>query len=335
MGNHFTRIFFLLFLLCSVFQVFSQTMHGIVLDNNTKKAIPYANVYFNGTYIGTSANDSGEFYLTWKENNLRPITATSVGYYSMTLYDYQIDSMIFIWLEPKVYDIAAVIIRADKIPGSDRPDSMPRSKKERIFREEFLGKDYNASRCRIVNMEDIVLVHNDHNNSLNAFCDKPIIIDNNALKYRINYFLDQFTCSEDSAFISGTYYFSEIPYSHTKTIAERRKNAYLGSRMHFIRSLYNNRLEAQGFDMQIVNSHKIGYSDIVADSTTQEKFLSYDKSIIVFYPEKYQRSLLIFNKKTVTVDKSGYFDPHGLRWSGFMASQRMGDLLPFEYEINE
>ena len=261
-----------------------------------------------------------------RENNPRPITATSVGYFSMTLYDYPIDSFVYIFLDPKVYNIAAVIIK---------PDNMPRSEKEKMFSEEFLGKDYNAGRCQIVNMEDIVLVYNDRNKSLNAFCDKPIIIDNNALKYRISYFLDQFTCSEDSAFISGTYYFSEIPYSHTKTIAERRKNTYQGSRMHFIRSLFENRLDAEGFTMKIVDSCKIGYASIVADSSAQEKFLSQDRNIIVVYPRKLQRSLLKFSKKSVAIDKSGYFDPHGITWSGFMASQIMADLLPFEYEINE
>jgi hypothetical protein len=335
MGNHFTRTFFLLFLLCSVFQGFSQAIHGIVLDNNTKKAIPYANVYFNGTYIGTSANESGEFNLTWKENNPRPITATSVGYYSMTLYDYQIDSMIFIWLEPKVYDIAAVIIRADKMVGADRPDSIPRVKKERMFREEFLGKDYNASRCQIVNMEDIFLVYNDRNKSLSAYCDKPIIIENNALKYRIYYFLDQFISSKDSAFMSGTYYFREIPYSHTRLISDRRKNTYLGSRMHFIRSLWANRLEEEGFTTYIVDSGKIGYANLVVDSTAQEKILNQVKNVIVRYPKNYQKSWLIFNKQSVVIEKSGYFDPHGLRWSGFMASQRMADLLPFEYGVSE
>ena len=324
MGNHFTRTFFLLFLLCSVYQGFSQTIHGLVLDNSTKMAIPFANVYFSGTYIGTSANESGEFFLKWKENNPRPITATSVGYYSMTLYDYQIDSMLLIWLEPKVYNIAAVIIR---------PDKMPRPKKEKIFRKEFLGKDYNATRCRILNMEDIILCYNDRNNSLSAFCDKPIIIENNALKYRINYFLDHFTSSKDSAFMSGTYYFSEIPYSHTRLISERRKNTYLGSRMHFIRSLWENRLDEEGFIMNIIDSCKIGYANLVVDSTAQEKLLSQNKEVIVSYPKNYQKSLLIFKKKNVAIEKSGYFDPHGLTWSGFMASQRMADLLPYEYEV--
>jgi hypothetical protein len=55
----------------------------------------------------------------------------------------------------------------------------------------------------------------------------------------------------------------------------------------------------------------------------------------VRYPVKFQKSLLIFKKKNVVIEKSGYFDPHGLTWSGFMASQRMADLLPFEYMVNE
>jgi hypothetical protein len=301
-------------------------LHGIVLDNATNKPIPYANVYFNGTYNGTSANDSGEFTLTLKGDNPLPVTATSIGYFSTTLYLYQINSLIVLWLEPKVYDINEVIIR---------PDEMRRSQKEKMFKEEFLGRDYNASRCRIQNMEDIILVYNNADKSLSAFCDKPIIINNNELKYRIYYFLDQFRSSKDSSFISGTYYFREIHYSHTRLISERRKNTYLGSRMHFIRSLWENRLEEEGFSMNIVDSCKIGYSNLVVDSTAREKYVSQDKNIIVRYPMIFQKSLLIFNKKAVAIEKSGYFDPHGISWSGFMASQRIADLLPFEYQVTE
>lgn len=324
MGSLYIRILILLFLLCSIFQGFSQTIHGFVLDNNTKEPIPFANVYFNGTYTGTSANGTGEFYLTMKENNPRPITATSVGYYSMTLYDCPIDSVVFILLDPKVYNIAEVIIR---------PDLKSRYEKEKMFTVEFLGKDFNATRCKIENIEDIILVYNESNNSLNAFCDKPIIIKNNALKYKINYYLDQFTSSHESVFMSGTYYFSEIPHRFKKAVTDRRKDTYLGSRMHFIRSLWENQLEKEGFIMNIVDSCNIGYTNIVVDSTLQEKLLSQSNNIVVRYNEKFQKSLLIFSKKNVAIEKSGYFDPHGLKWAGFMASQRMADLLPYEYEV--
>lgn len=324
MGNFLTRIIFMLILLCSVFQVFPQTIHGIILDKNTKKAIPFANVYFNGTYTGTSANESGEFYLSVNENNPRPITATSVGYFSMTLYDYKKDSLMFILLEPRIYNIGEVIIR---------PDDMPRSAKEKIFREVFLGKSYNASRCTIENMEDIALVYNDRNNSLAAYCEKPIIIQNNALKYTIRYFLDQFISSEDSSFMSGTFYFTEIPYRHTRLVTDRRKNTYLGSRMHFIRSLWENRLNEEGFALQIPDSNNIGYGDIVVDSVSHEKFLAHEGKVLIYYSKNCYRSLLILNKKIVAIERSGYFDPFGLTWSGVMASQRMADLLPYEYVV--
>ncbi len=137
----------------------------------------------------------------------------------MTLYDYQIDSLVIHITGAQGY----ITIRGGY---QSRPDKMPRSEKEKMFREEFLGKVIMQHRCTIENMEDIILVYNDRNNSLAAFCDKPIIIQNNALKYRINYFLDQFTSSEDSAFMSGTFYFSEIPYPHTK-VSCRSEKEYL------------------------------------------------------------------------------------------------------------
>ena len=36
----------------------------------------------------------------------------------------------------------------------------------------------------------------------------------------------------------------------------------------------------------------------------------------------------------VYFDKSGYYDPDGINFSGEMTDQRIGDMLPLEYKLN-
>jgi hypothetical protein len=103
--------------------------------------------------------------------------------------------------------------------------------------------------------------------------------------------------------------------------------------MYISRALWENRLSEEGFQMRTAASDQIGYVNIVVDSTAQEKFIQCDKNVMIYYRNYYLKSLVVFNKKSVVIDKSGYYDPYGLTWSGVMASQRMADLLPYEYVV--
>ena len=52
------RKYILLFLFISSYTIgYSQLVKGIVLDEKTKTTIPYASVYYNGTFAGTISTD--------------------------------------------------------------------------------------------------------------------------------------------------------------------------------------------------------------------------------------------------------------------------------------
>ncbi len=81
--------------------------------------------------------------------------------------------------------------------------------------------------------------------TLKAFALKPILIINKALGYNITYYLDKFEYYKpgNSFFFMGNIIFNED--STKKMLYERRrKNAFLGSRMHFFRALWTDDLNS-------------------------------------------------------------------------------------------
>jgi hypothetical protein len=62
------KLFFLFFFSISLTNLLAQTkVSGKVVDN-TNQPIPYANVIFKGTNIGTVSNEDGKFYIESDQN---------------------------------------------------------------------------------------------------------------------------------------------------------------------------------------------------------------------------------------------------------------------------
>ncbi|WP_315816906.1 hypothetical protein [Paraflavitalea speifideaquila] len=88
-----------------------------------------------------------------------------------------------------------------------------------------------------------------------AVADEPLIIENRALGYRIKYQLEDFiyNMSERTLLYVGYTLFEDMAADRNR-IPRRwvvaRKHAYEGSMMHFMRSLYTNKLDMDGFEVQ-------------------------------------------------------------------------------------
>jgi len=52
------------YMLCCLVSLQAQTITGSVMDRDTKQPIPFANIYFNNTSHGTSADGDGYFTLS-------------------------------------------------------------------------------------------------------------------------------------------------------------------------------------------------------------------------------------------------------------------------------
>ena len=93
----------------------SQVIKGTVSDKNTKSGIGYASVYINGTFIGTNTDEDGNFELDISKNPSMPISISAIGYYSVTVDEYSVSKPLIVFLEPKIFELKEVVIKAKAI----------------------------------------------------------------------------------------------------------------------------------------------------------------------------------------------------------------------------
>jgi hypothetical protein len=303
----------------------AQLIKGRVMDFETDQGVPHASIYFNNSLNGTTSDLDGHFKLDISQNLGQEIVVSCVGYSSETLLDYSEGKFFLIYLNPR-----SVLLPELLVESKDGT----RKKKLKSFLKEFLGTTSNAKKCKILNLEYLQLVFHHSTNTLEAFADRPLIIENRALGYRITYFLKEFRHDGKRTYFEGNYVFEEDSSLSQKDrikIERKRMRVYSGSRMHFMRALWNNQLEESDF---IVKKRKNGesrsYHELVEQQFHGKKYLSAASPLIIYYLD--ESSYIAFKQKDeVLFTESGYLDPEGLIWEGSMAFQRMADALPFEY----
>ena len=122
------------------------------------------------------------------------------------------------------------------------------------FLSNFIGSTPNAAQCKIKNYKVLKFWFSEKQNRLSVRADEPLIIENKALGYTIKYKLEKFS----SDFSSGMLLFLGYPFfeemitkrsRQKKQWALNRQNAFEGSVMHFMRSLYSGKLNETGFQV--------------------------------------------------------------------------------------
>jgi hypothetical protein len=315
-----------LYLVC-----YCQIVKGTIFDNKTKEIIYSASIYFNGTSVGTLSDQNGNFKIDISKYRSLPLTISAIGYYSFTVKDFPTTKPLQIYLNPKLFELDEVVVKAKSNP-------LQRMENLTIFRNEFLGTTANSLNCKIANEDDLRFKYNAEKDTLWAFTTKPLIIDNKALGYKITYFLDKFeyAIGSKSFFYSGNIIFKEDSTNDDakkQYFSRKRKNAYIGSRMHFFRALWINDLNANGFTVRNSANETIGYNQIVFNKNNRTKYLSYHTNLGIAYLTKESTTNLILIKANVYFDATGYYDPTLITWEGEMSRQRIADLLPYDYSL--
>lgn len=317
----------LFFLLCFFYvATYGQLVTGKVFDIQSKKPISLAAVYFHGTFVGTTTDQYGYFELNVEKYKSMPLTISAVGYYSYTLSDYSLGGTFDIYLEPKVYEIEEVVF-SGKLLDRTRKANL------RQFRKDFLGETRNAHSCEILNEEDISFYYDNESDTLRAFALKPIRIINKALGYNVTYYMDKFECCKNTLFFTGNILFTEDATTYKRFSERRRRNAYLGSRMHFFKSLWAKDLESARFKVTDSTGHFLDYKDIVCQLDDNKIFLQHPGSLNINYYAGWSK--INFLKERVFFDGDGFFDPSGIRWEGNMGKKRIGDWLPYEFSFDK
>ncbi|MES2278895.1 MAG: carboxypeptidase-like regulatory domain-containing protein [Bacteroidota bacterium] len=345
--KHTATICLLITLQLWAFTLYAQVIKGRVTDAETSKPIANANVYLNGTYVGTTTDSLGKFSLTASNTNI-PLIVSYLGYASQTINNYAGKDLV-IALKHKINELSEVVITADE---------MSREKKMKIFMTEFIGA--NNKDCVIANPDDVWLHYRKKTDELTAGADKPIIINNKRLGYRITYYLSNFRHNPLQTVYQGNYVFAEdtmgLKPVEIRKIVKARNEVYFGSRMHFIRSLWANELDNNNFRIYLSDKsntkvtvipgyhlntdNQLGYNDLVV---LQNDHIYHDQKFIVLNTEvyiSYQK-----NKNTVAdsfikqsdgytgtaIDRDGNYG-QGIEWKGDMGLSRVNRLLPQEFQ---
>ncbi len=303
-----------------------QVIKGKVFDSSTNQAIISASVYFNGTYIGTTSDKDGKFELDISRNKNMPLTVSAIGYYSVTLKQFEEGKTLEVKLSPKDYVINQANVKAKSLKNK-------RKMCLRLFKEEFLGDDYKEMKCEIENENDITFNYEADFDTIKAFARNPIRILNKGLGYKITYFLNKFEYSWKNSGIlyEGNFIFQDMATADSaqkQRFHNTRFSVYEGSRMQFFRTLWADSLNISQFLISNKFGQPLGVKDIVKQ-VNEKKYLTYPDKIIVNYNMK--TTQLVFLNKSVFFDKNGYFDGSGINWIGVMGVQRIADTLPHEY----
>lgn len=322
-----TLIFFA-FLICKT--GIGQVITGKVTEEDGKTPVPFATIYFNGTFVGTSSNQNGYFELDISNSASMPLTISAIGYYSVTITNYSNLNSLVVKLKAKNYEIEDAVINAKSL-------ARKRKRNLKLFREEFLGITDNARKCNILNEEDITFNYYSDKDTIKAYALKPIIIENKALGYKVTYYLDKFEYykKQEATFFCGNIIFnedytdSEIKDQYYKI---KRKEAYLGSRMHFFRALWNRNMQSSGFYVQDPSYRLLKDKHIVFIDDQGNRFLKFDKDIYIEFNK--HKSIIKFIEDKVYFEGNGFFNP-GLLWEGEMSKHRVAEWLPYEYSIGK
>lgn len=332
----------------------AQVIQGKVTDAETGTPLPNASVYLNGTYTGTTTDSLGKFSLKTTKSNI-PLIVSYLDYESQEIRNYSDTVLLNIALKHHAHNLEGTTISAN--------DGMSRAQKMKIFLREFIGS--TNSDCVIVNPDDIWLRYLANAQQLTAGAYKPLIIYNKKLGYKIIYFLSSFKNRPLKTTYEGNYVFAEdtagLKPAEIKKILKERDKVYWGSRMHFVRSLWDNKLYQNNFSvyrpfktalLNGQNTYAYNYAAVDHDTTAlayrklvklindhvyhNQKFLIIPGEIAISYQKskndlKTSFILVGTGYSGALIDSDGNYGS-GLQWKGDMGISRVNQLLPNEFE---
>ena len=352
-------LFILTLVLLTVSVTIAQnTVRGRVLDAQTKEALPFANVFFASTTIGSSTKEDGAFYFEGFPDGKYDLTVRIIGYQSYHL------SVDFTELDKFNQEILLNEISVNLNEVIVHEDTTDWQINYKSFKKYFIGNTKNSQKCTIVNPESLHLYLDPQTLVLVAHSKESLIIENRALGYRISYFIDVFEIHtrENKLYSFGIPLYELMKPKNSKEQKKweaNREEAYAGSVMHFIRSLGKNQLLQNGFDVkklfEIRNRTKTEPEQIdsivepplsgqeLFESGSNNKIKCKGKLSVTYKNEreeigyrhkrKKQKSKIDFLEEGLTIYPNGYYENiKNLFIEGYWAwSEKITDMLPYDY----
>lgn len=358
-----SRGFCFAILLLSALSAFGQTgsVSGRVIDSETNEGLPFANVFVNNTTLGTATSVEGDFTI----KNI-PIGSTELVFSFVGYQTYQTriiikdgeDLRLNIKLVPQKELLTEVQIKGTRDKAWER--------QVKKFEKIFLGADALGRQCTILNPY-VIDFPETKDGSFIASAIKPIEIENNALGYKVHYYLRSFTSDGDSYAIVGNARFEEMKAKDAEEAVRwfnNRKEAYLGSARHLFKSILGNHVAEEGFRLyasppttatvrakvfaQELDKTTTPFkaSEVVsAGNGVNDRKLSLGTRLEVHYVNKaavrpaytdvgHSVSWLDMKGGSIRVNTEGVLlTPLDVVFSGDMSLARISNMLPLDYQL--
>jgi hypothetical protein len=255
-------------LLCAFFSNAQKALIGNIIASDSKQPIVSASIFLSNTSIGTVSASNGSFVIQPFPEGRYDLVVTILGYeiYTVSIASSAIPSKLEIQLVPKVKVLDEVIVAPYEKNGWEKYGN--------FFMDNLIGKTPNALDCKLLNPEVIHFRFDKKKNTLYAFADEPLLIQNEALGYQLKYDLSifEFNYSSRIFYYQGYPLFTDLDAKNERIESRWKKNrekTYKGSLMHFMRSLYRNTLEAEGYEMRKIIRKKDNHANDFSENSNE------------------------------------------------------------------
>jgi hypothetical protein len=333
------------------------TVTGRVVDDQTGQPLAAASVFCQNTTIGTATAADGSFRLLLPAGGYDVVVSFS-GYETSSSRvgrGGEAAETLDVRLRTRDRSLTevSVVATTEVREGWKRYGS--------LFRDQFLGMTEGTDSCTIENADSLRFFYSRRRDRLKVIAREPLRIRNAALGYHIRYELDSFVHDFGTGHTeyAGYAFFEEMDGEEDQKAAwaERRREAYFGSMLHFMRSYYDSTLAGDGFRIERVDP-ATGKSGIVYNPYDSAFFVAFDdgESMLVAngrlrvtyarekpdpsylrakkMPENtpVQISILEFPEAVIIQQNGYYFDQKDILALGYWSWEKMGVLLPYDYE---
>jgi hypothetical protein len=364
------RNFYLSLLLLLAFDAYGQgtaTLVGKVTDSESGKALPYASVYIDKSSLATQADAFGNYRLTNLPTGKLEVRISYIGYETVKR---QVETEAATTTDLSVGMVAG--IRLDDITVRAKGDQH-RARLLRVISTELIGDNNFSKKCRITNPE-VIVMYEDEGGHLRARSSGPIMMENQALGYRLYHELEEFDYFNGTVYFGGNTRFESLKPANDaekQTWNRNRVAAYEGSMKHLLTSMVSNQADAEGFEIYTVrdtlarelirfdwdkrpkiaapamNRVRVNPGELVSKGRVgSERVVASNRFLEVFYTKKrgrspysdmpYQYSEIFLPQRFMVVSEQGWIvEPRGVTVEGFLSRDRLGTLLPADWQIGD
>jgi len=354
------KFIYLLTIVCSVYSLQAQNFPilGKVIDSASGQPLSKASVFCQNTTFGTLTNNDGLFYMNLP-NGGYDLIISYTGYEKKLLRisntQQNKDTLVFVMAQQDNSMTEVAVVASNEVADGW-------NKYGKFFSDNFIGTTPNAENCTIQNPEVLHFFYTKKRNRLKVTAKEEITIINNSLGYRIKYQLDSFSYDYNTNISQYTGYplFEEMDTTDAvkQVWARNRARTYLGSRLHFMRSMYDSIVTEEGFTVEKMNNnpksikgtditnlydssfyfadsngvavnwegrYRIGYKKVLPEKKFLQEFkLPANSNIQV---------TLLDTSDGFVIEQNGYFyEQYDVINSGYWAWKKLAELLPYNYE---